>query len=119
MSISRYFAAIVVLSICMATGCSQEPLPFAAVYTSRDTVAVTYQGKQYLLNRYSSSAQTPFRYRFEDDGDLDIFINGKEYDVDSPYDIDSKKATKSLKKKTPERRKTTASTSSRTTNKRR
>jgi hypothetical protein len=30
----------------------------------------------------------PFVYEFEDDGDLDIRINGRDYDLDSPCDID-------------------------------
>jgi hypothetical protein len=33
----------------------------------------------------------PFRYEFEGDGDLDVFVNGNAYDFDSPFDIESKK----------------------------
>ncbi len=76
-----------------------EDLPFAADYTSRNRVVVTYQGKQYTLERYGIPAQAPFTYRFEDDGDLDLTIDGRTYEVDSPYDRDKKKKTTSKKSK--------------------
>ncbi len=79
-------------------GCSQEKPPFKAVYTSKDDVTVTYQGKKYLLNRYNPSTKTPFAYSFESDGDLDLAFGDKHYEVDSPYDVDNKKK-KSVRKK--------------------
>jgi hypothetical protein len=84
------------LGICLA-GCGSER-PFSAEYTSPNQVVIVYQGTQYTLNRYGISASVPFGYRFEDDGDLDLTVDGKLYEVDSPYDID--KAKKKIKKKT-------------------
>jgi len=85
-------------------GCSQEKPPFEAVYTSKNDVTVTYQGKKYMLNRYDPSVKTPFAYSFEDDGDLDLSFGDKHYEVDSPYDVDSKKKT--TKKKNVSKKKT-------------
>ncbi|MCI5131451.1 MAG: hypothetical protein D3904_07970 [Candidatus Electrothrix sp. EH2] len=78
------------------SGCGSD-LPFSAKYTSPNQVIITYQGKLYTLNRYGIPASTPFKYRFENDGDLDLNINGEVYEVDSPYDRDKKK--KKIKKK--------------------
>jgi hypothetical protein len=92
-------------------GCSSEPLPFDAHYTSKDSVTVTYEGKKYILDRRSSVTKTPFNYSFEPDGDLDLIINGTEYEVDSPYDVDSKKKkNKKTSKKTSTNKKTSKST---------
>ena len=52
---------------------------------------IEYQGKRYRLNRYSQSGVLPFDYSFESDGDLDLVINGREYEIESPYDRDSTK----------------------------
>ena len=71
------------LGLCL-TGCGPD-LPFSARYTSPDQVIINYQGKQYILNRYGIPSSVPFSYRFEEDGDLDLTINGKLYEVDSPY----------------------------------
>ena len=85
------------------TGCWSDR-PFSAKYTSPNQVIITYQGKQYTLNRYGIPPSVPFQYRFEDDGDLDLSIDGKLYEVDSPYDRDKKsrkdegKKTKRMKK---------------------
>ncbi|WP_339133026.1 MAG: hypothetical protein WGN25_11695 [Candidatus Electrothrix sp. GW3-4] len=73
--------------------------PFSAKYTSPNQVVITYQGKQYTLNRYGISASVPFGYRFEDDGDLDLTINGKLYEVESPYDREKKREKKKVPKK--------------------
>jgi hypothetical protein len=84
------------LGLCLA-GCGSER-PFSAEYTSPNQVVIVYQGKQYTLNRYGISPSVPFGYRFEDDGDLDLTVNGRLYEVDSPYDRDKDK--KKIKKKT-------------------
>ncbi len=84
------------LGICLA-GCGSER-PFSAEYTSPNQVVIIYQGKEYTLNRYGISPSVPFGYRFEDDGDLDLTVNGRLYEVDSPYDRDKDK--KKIKKKT-------------------
>ena len=101
-------ASGIVLGICLGSflaGCGPER-PFSAKYTSPNQVIITYQGKQYTLNRYGIPASVPFRYRFENDGDLDLTIDGELYEVDSPYDRDKDKkkvnkttATKTVKKK--------------------
>ena len=94
------------LGICLA-GCGSER-PFSAEYTSPNQVVIVYQGKQYSLNRYGISASVPFGYRFEDDGDLDLTVDGRLYEVDSPYDRD--KAKKKIKKKTKVKKKSVAKT---------
>jgi hypothetical protein len=75
-------------------------LPFTAEYTSPNQVIIQYQGKQYTLERYGIPASVPFSYRFEEDGDLDLTINGNLYEVDSPYDRDKKKVKKKTTRKT-------------------
>ncbi|MDU9049140.1 MAG: hypothetical protein Q3M30_09825 [Candidatus Electrothrix sp. Rat3] len=86
------------LGVCL-TGCGSER-PFSAEYTSPNQVVIIYQGKKYTLNRYGISPSVPFSYRFEDDGDLDLTVNGRLYEVDSPYDKDKDKDKKKVKKKT-------------------
>ena len=71
------------------TGCGSEQ-PFSARYTSPNQVVITYQDKRYTLNRYGISTDVPFAYRFEEDGHLDLTIDGKLYEVDSPYNKDKK-----------------------------
>lgn len=83
------------VSLFLTLGCSQEKLPFTAKYTSPNQVVVTFQGRQHTLNRHGPAAQAPFRYHFEPDGDLNLFIDGREYDVDSPYDVERKKRSRS------------------------
>ncbi len=85
------------LGICLV-GCGPD-LPFTAEYTSPNQVFIQYQGKQYTLERYGIPASVPFSYRFEEDGDLDLTINDKLYEVESPYDLDKKKIKKKIKKK--------------------
>ena len=84
------------LGICLIS-CGSER-PFSAKYTSPNQVVIIYQGKQYTLNRYGISPSVPFGYRFEDDGDLDLTVGDRLYEVDSPYDRDKDK--KKVKKKT-------------------
>jgi hypothetical protein len=88
--------------VCTAAGCDRNDRPFTARYISENQVIVTYKNTSYTLNRYGLPARTPFRYRFEPDGDLNLFIGGTEYDVDSPYDIDRKK--RRTKKKSAEKK---------------
>ena len=73
----------------LLTGCGSEQ-PFSARYTTPNQVVITYQEKQYTLNRYGISTSVPFAYRFEEDGHLDLMIGGKLYEVDNPYDKDKK-----------------------------
>jgi hypothetical protein len=104
MKISKFRAVCIGIGICIS-GCGPE-LPFEAEYISPNQVIVTYQGKQYTLDRYGTPTQTPFTYRFEDDGDIDLTIDGQVYDVDSPYDRDRKKVKKTTKKKTVKKKST-------------
>lgn len=71
-------------------------------------MVLTYQGKNYNLNRLQKTEGLPFQYSFENDGDLDLMVAGKQYEIDSPYDTDKKKTTKkaaSKKKKTKKKTK--------------
>ncbi|MEN8141611.1 MAG: hypothetical protein ABFR97_10350 [Thermodesulfobacteriota bacterium] len=91
----------------LLAGCSSEPPPFTARYLSPNLVEVDYQGTKYNLDRSApQEAETPFSYSFEEDGDLDIVINGKSYEVDSPYDIDrpKRKTTRKSSRKTSTRK---------------
>ncbi|MBM9511110.1 hypothetical protein [Desulfogranum marinum] len=54
---------------------------------------VTNQGKNCNLNRFQKTDVIPFQYIFENDGDLDIMVAGKEYEIESLYDRDKKKKT--------------------------
>lgn len=89
----------------LAAGCGQD-MPFDYKYLSANQVRVDYSGKSYLLNRFGPRVNTPFDYAFEADGDLDITIGGKTWDLDSPYDIDKPKSKKKKKKKTTTSKKT-------------
>ena len=62
--------------------CSSEELPFTYFYLSRDTVDTGFQGKSYLLQQ-GERRPAPFAYAFEPDGDMDITIDGKSYEIDS------------------------------------
>jgi len=81
----------------ITTGCGQD-LPFEYRYLSANLVQIKYLDKVYELNRYGDNNAVPFKFQFESDGDLDITISGKTYDIDSPYDIDKPKVTKKKKK---------------------
>ncbi|MGR0482625.1 MAG: hypothetical protein ACTFAL_14815 [Candidatus Electronema sp. V4] len=101
--VAAWRVGVLLAAGCMAlfSGCSSEPPPFAAEYISQNRVLVTYQGRQHVLNRYGSSAPVPFKYRFEEDGDLDLLIDGRTYEVDSPYDRDVSKKKKKKAAKQP------------------
>lgn len=75
-----------------------QPLQFR--YLSSNVVELMVAGQSYKLDRRGPRIRTPFRYRFEDDGDIDIVFQGKAYDLDSPYDIDIKTKKTSKKKVT-------------------
>ena len=85
------------------TGCGRD-LPFQYEYTSPDDVRINYLGTTYALNKNRHS-QAPFDYAFEPDGDVDIVIDGVEYEIESPYDS-SGSLLKSKKKKAPKKRST-------------
>lgn len=107
MKVKKILALGISLGILLA-GCGSER-PFSAKYTSPNQVIITYKGKQYTLNRYGVAASVPFEYQFEADGDLDLTIDGKEYEIDSPYDRDKKKkkVVKKAVKKTVKKTTTT------------
>ena len=84
----------------LISGCGPSDRPFTYTYTAEDTVVLTYQGKEYTLVQSEPPVEgLPFTYEFEDDGDLDLTIAGKMYEIDSPYDRDPIKK-KTVKKKT-------------------
>jgi hypothetical protein len=57
-------------------------------------VVIKYLGQLYIVRQNDEydgdrfNTLFPFVYEFEDDGDLDIRINDRAYDLDSPCDID-------------------------------
>ncbi len=102
-----------IVSICLVgffflltIGCGQD-LPFEYRYLSANVVQIQYMDQLYELNRFGVKIDAPFDYEFESDGDLDVMIAGKRYDIDSPYDIDKPKTTKkkTTKKRTKKKRK--------------
>lgn len=101
----KYLLSGVLLSLLLLNSCGGEKRPFTAQYTSQNDVLITYGGKQYHLNRFKRSVGLPFEYSFESDGDLDLRIDGKNYEVDSPYDTDKKKKTKKTVKKKVKKKK--------------
>lgn len=94
---SFFLACLLPLILLMS--CGEEKRPFEAQYLSPNEVIITYQGKRYPLNRFTLTRNLPFTYSFESDGDLNLTLNGKEYDIDSPYDRDKKKKKVVKKKK--------------------
>lgn len=84
----------------VVAGCSGEKMPFTYNYKSASVVEINYNGKSYVLQQFGPRIDTPFKYEFEPDGDLDITVAGKSYDIDSPYDRDvkKKKVVKKVKK---------------------
>jgi hypothetical protein len=88
------------LGVCLflVNGCGQGDRPFQYQYLAKDTVVITYQGKDYTLVQSENVAGLPFTYEFEDDGDLDLAIEGRSYEIESPYDRDTVKK-KTVKKK--------------------
>ncbi len=102
------YALFVTIILVGLVGCGSSNNPFEAQFMSRDEAIVTFQGKQYHLSRFQEApADLPFEYAFEPDGDLDLTLDGKEYELDNPFDIDSKKKKKTttVKKKTVSKKK--------------
>ena len=79
--------------IFILSGCG-EGRPFSYRYTSAQEVIITYQNRDYTLTQGKLNPDTPFSYEFEPDGDVDIVLEGKHYEIDSPYDKDKKKTKK-------------------------
>lgn len=92
------FISSIFLSACGGGGEREfeEEGPLKYRFLSSAKVEVVYGGKTYMMNRYGDN-DVPFRYDFEDDGDLNIYIGGRSYDLDSPYDIEYKKKKKKKK----------------------
>lgn len=91
-------SGLTLMTVLFLMGCSQD-LPFEYRYLSRDVVQIQYQGNIYQLNRLGRKVPAPFDYQFESDGDIDITVDGKTYDIDSPFDIDKPKVKKKTTKK--------------------
>lgn len=79
------------LSIAVSACSGDSRRPFEVVYTSKNDVTITYKGKDYRLNRFQRGLTVPFQYAFENDGDLNLVIEGEEYEIESPFDNDNKK----------------------------
>ncbi len=84
------------------TGCGGD-LPFEYRYLSANLVQINYLDKVYELERFGEKIDAPFNYEFEPDGDLDIFIAGKAYDIDKPKKKSVSKKSVSKKKNQPEK----------------
>jgi len=93
------------------TGCGEDP-PFEYRYLARDVVVVDYQGTQYRLTPEREQDDLPFTYEFEPDGDLNLELDGREYEIESPYDVD---LLKKKKRKTSSRKKSLSSSRKRRT----
>ncbi len=104
MGLKKMVHWLIFLIIALALpGCGGD-LPFEYRYLSASVVQINYLDKVYELDRFGDKIDAPFTYEFESDGDLDIVIAGKAYDIDSPYDIDKPKK-KSVSKKTVSKKK--------------
>ena len=97
--LSACIICVIALSL---PGCG-DGRPFDYRYTSPREVIITYKNHDYTLNMEKENNDTPFSYEFEADGDVDIVIEGKRYEIDSPYDRDKKK--KKTKKKSSTKKK--------------
>ncbi|MEN8199722.1 MAG: hypothetical protein ABFR63_06570 [Thermodesulfobacteriota bacterium] len=95
------------LTLFLLSACNNSPWPFSYQYTSQDQVVVEYLGEKYTLDRHRKNLDTPFEYAFEADGDLNILLERRKYEIDSPYDVDSgkKKKSRKSKKRTPKKTK--------------
>ena len=105
MDLKKMMLSMVVgITMISVLGCGQD-MPFEYRYLSANTVQIKYLDQVYQLDRFGERVDAPFNYEFESDGDLDIVLAGKKYEIESPYDIDKPKKKKSVSKK----RKTTRS----------
>ncbi|MCK5605792.1 hypothetical protein KAR91_28105 [Candidatus Pacearchaeota archaeon] len=70
-------------------------------WTGGESIIIKYQGQQYNLEM-DNEVPAPFRYEWEDDGDLDLYIveSFQECELDNPWDWDIDiKTGKRIKKK--------------------
>ncbi len=95
--IKKIIVSVLSFLFFITAGCGED-LPFEYKYTSANVVMIKYKGSIYELDRFGMKTAAPFTYRFEPDGDLDIMIDGKVYDIDSPYDLDKPKVSKKKRK---------------------
>ncbi len=81
--------------------CSDQGPGVEVTFVSPVEARVTYQGQTYVLVKGENPPPGfPFRYRFEEDGDLDLLLGGRWVEFDNPYDLDFEftKKTKKTKK---------------------
>ena len=60
--------------------------PFEVRYLTSQSAEVKYEGRLYQISNAVNHDEYPFRYSFEDDGDIDLILNGREYEVENPED---------------------------------
>ena len=85
-------------------GRDQEGNPLTYRYLDSETLEVKYQDRLYTLEADGHQPAAPFGYRFEPDGDCDLYLDGRHLEIDSPYDAASEVASslfKKAKKKSP------------------
>lgn len=107
MKTTLHFTIALLFFLTFAFGCGQEKRPFEYRYTAKDRVVISYQGKDYQLVQFRPAPNVPFSYEFERDGDLNLTIDGKTYEIDSPYDKDKKKKKDKKKDKKKQTKKKT------------
>ncbi len=81
----RYLLGVIFLVLVACSSGSEPEVEFLSPTVAK----VTYQGKEYLLEKdQPPPPDFPLAYRFEDDGDLDLKIAGRWVEFDNPYDVD-------------------------------
>ena len=60
--------------------------PFAVRYLTSKSAEVKYAGQTYQISDGINHSEYPFQYAFEEDGDIDLILNGREYEIESPED---------------------------------
>lgn len=61
--------------------------PFAVRYLTSRSAEVKYAGQLYQISNTVNHDEYPFQYSFEDDGDIDLILDGIEYEIESPEDV--------------------------------
>ena len=89
--------------------------PILYRYVSSDHVKIKLSETIYDIRKGDENdgkniSSLPFRHAFEEDGDVDVYFNGQEYEIDSPYDEMNELIVKSLFKS--KKKKTTTTSSS-------
>ena len=81
---------IVFIILIVSTIATAETLPFKTEYLDDNCFKITVEGEWYKICKDDDydgmKSLLPFNYEFEPDGDVDIFYEGRSYDIDNPDD---------------------------------